>query len=178
MSQFETGETSDMADFVAKSTVKSAERVLAAPFASKDAMNTIIAGIITDNPWNCTSYTSGGETLAPVQKTSEYYTGKVVYENTEGKQVGYVTVRAGSSGAFDTITSTVLANTAMASAMGGTASHDSSEDNFSVTLKCHTETGELFNVRFNRTGVMVSSYEADSILTTIETWADTIPALA
>ncbi|NLV26152.1 MAG: hypothetical protein GXY48_03135 [Methanomicrobiales archaeon] len=167
-----------MADFVTKSTVKSAERVLASPFASKEAMNTIVSGIITDNPWNCTSYTSGGATLSPVQKSSEYYTGKVVYENNEGKQVGYVTVRAGTSGAFDTLISTVLANTAMASAMGGTASHDSSEDSFSVTLKCHTDTGELYNVAFKRDRVSISSFESDSILTTIETWADTVTALA
>ncbi|HOL42247.1 MAG TPA: hypothetical protein PLY78_10480 [Methanospirillum sp.] len=105
-----------MADFVAKSTVKSAERVLATPFASKTALNTIIT--------------------------------------------------------------TILANEALRTAMGGTASHDSSEDGFSVTLKCHAASGELYNVAFKRDKVTVSSFEADSILSTIETWADTIPALA
>lgn len=167
-----------MADFVAKSTVKSAERKLATPFASKEAMNTIISAIITDNPWGCTSYTSGGETLAAVQKTSEYYTGKIPYENVQGKTVGQISVKAGTAGAFDTNISTIVANTALASAMGGTASHDSSEDSFSVTLKCHSDTGELYNVRFSRDAINVSSYEADSILTTIETWADGITALA
>lgn len=58
--------------------------------------------------------------------------------------------------------------------MGGTGSHDSSEDGCSVTLKCHTDTGELYNVGFKREKVTVSSDEADSILTTIETWADTV----
>jgi len=61
-----TGGSSNMADFVTKSTVKSAERKLASPFESKAAMNTIINGIITDNPWGYTSYTSGGETLPAV----------------------------------------------------------------------------------------------------------------
>lgn len=73
---------------------------------------------------------------------------------------------------------TILANTALATAMGGTASHDSSEDSFTVTLKGHTASGVLFNVRFTRETITVSSYEADAILTTIETWADTVPDLA
>jgi len=62
--------------------------------------------------------------------------------------------------------------------MGGTGSHESSEDGFSVILKFHTDSGELYNVGFKREKVTVSSYEADSILTTIETWADTISELA
>lgn len=169
---------SNMGDFVSKSVVKSAERVLATPFASKDAMNTIISDVITENPWGCTSYESGGETIAGVQKSSEYYTGTVVYENVEGKQVGRISVRSSSSGAFDTNISTILANTAISSAMGGTGSHDSSEDGYSVTLKCHTASGELYNVTFKRDKVTVSSYESDTILTTIETWADTVSGLA
>lgn len=167
-----------MADFVAKSTVKSAERVLATPFASKATMNTIVGDILADNPWGCTPYTSGGENLPAVAKSSEYYTGTVVYENNDGKQVGRVSIRAPTSGAFDAIVTNVLADTALEASMGGTGSHDSSEDSYSVTLKCHTDSGELYNVGFKREKISVSSYESDSILTTIETWADTIPALA
>ena len=141
-------------------------------------MNTIIGDIMTDNPWGCTSYTSGGNTLPAVQKSSEYYGGKVIYENNDGKQVGTITVKAGTSGGFDTDISTILANTALATAMGGTGSHDSSEDSYSVSLKCHMPSGELFNVRFTRETITISSYEADSILTTVETWADTVPELA
>ena len=73
---------------------------------------------------------------------------------------------------------TILANTALETAMGGTASHDSSEDSFTVTLKGHPASGELFNVRFTRDTVTISSYESDSILTTVETWADTVSELA
>ena len=167
-----------MADFVPKSTVKSAGRKLSTPLASKTVLNTIIGNILADNPWSCTTYISGGETLPAVQKTSETYSGKVIYENTEGKAVGTITVKAPTSGAFDTDMTTILANTALETAMGGTASHDSSEDSFTVTLKGHTASGELFNVRFTRETITVSSYEADAILTTIETWADTVPELA
>ena len=167
-----------MADFVEKSVVKSADRDLATPFASKAVLNTIIGNILADNPWGCTSYVSGGVTLPAVTKSSEYYSGTIIYENNEGKQVGRISVRSPTSGAFDTSVATVLANTAIETAMGGTASHDSSDDGFTVTLKCHSATGELYNVTFKRDKVSVSSYESDSILSTIDTWSDTIPELA
>ena len=167
-----------MADFVAKSTVKSAERILATPFANKEAMNTIIGTILSDNPWGCTPYLSGGENLPAVQKSAENYTGTVIYENNDGKQVGRISIRAPSSAAFDTIIATILADNTIETAMGGTPSHDSSEDGYSITLKCHAANGELYNVTFKRDKVSISSYESDSILTTVETWADTVSELA
>ena len=62
--------------------------------------------------------------------------------------------------------------------MGGTPSHDSSEDGFSVTLKCHHSNGENFSVTLKRDSVTVSSYEADAIRTGLESWADTVAILA
>jgi hypothetical protein len=167
-----------MADFVSKSTVKSAERILATPFANKAALNTLIGDILVDNPWGCTSYVSGGENLPAVSKSSEYYSGTIIYENSDGKQIGRISVKSQSSAGFDTTVTNVLANEALETAMGGTGSHDSSEDGFSITLKCHAANGELYNVTFKRDKVSVTSYESDAILTTIETWADSIPALA
>ena len=167
-----------MADFVSKSVVKSSVRELSSPLASKAELNTIIGTILADNPWGCTPYTSGGETLPAVSKSSEYYSGTIVYENNDGKQVGRIAVRAPSAGGFDTTVTNVLAEEALETAMGGVGSNDSSEDGFSVTLKCHAANGELYNVTFKRDKVSVTSYESDAVLTTIETWADTIPALA
>lgn len=167
-----------MADFVSKSTVKSAERILATPFANKAALNTLIGDILAVNPWGCTSYVSGGENLPAVSKSSEYYSGTIIYENNDGKQIGRISVKSQSSAGFDTTVTNVLANEALETAMGGTGSHDSSEDGFSITLKCHAANGELYNVTFKRDKVSVTSYESDAILTTIETWADTIPSLA
>ncbi|WP_319580056.1 hypothetical protein [uncultured Methanospirillum sp.] len=74
--------------------------------------------------------------------------------------------------------STILATTALATAMGGTASHDSSEDSFSCVLKCHAASGETFNVTFKRDSVVISNYENDATLTGIESWADTVAILA
>jgi len=94
-----------MADFTPKSTVKSAERKLTTPLASKTVLNTIIGNILADNPWGCTPYLSGGESLPAVAKSSEYYSGKIIYENTDAKVVGSVSIKAPSSGGFDTIVS-------------------------------------------------------------------------
>ena len=169
-----------MADFVAKSTIKSAVRTLATPIATLAGIRTVIDAIVTNNPFSCTSYVSGGVTLDPVQISKEYYSGKVVFEDNTGKQVGYISINAATLAGFNTCVSTIMADSALAAAMGTGAagSHDSSEDKGSVTIKCHDANGELYNVTLNREQMTVSSYETDSILTTIETYADTVPALA
>jgi len=167
-----------MADFVQKSVTKSSGRTLTTKWDTIVNFGTLMQSIITNNPWGCTSYASAGETLAGVRQTSGYYAGKVVYTNTSGKQVGSITVKGPDSTAFSTGIATVLAATAITEVMGGTPSHDSSEDSFNCALTCHDPNGEVYKVTFTRDSVSVSGYEADSILTTIETWADSQPALA
>jgi len=46
------------------------------------------------------------------------------------------------------------------------------------TLKCHDANGELYFVNFTRDQVTVTSYSDDVILAQVDTWADTVPALA
>jgi len=58
--------------------------------------------------------------------------------------------------------------------MGGTPSHDSSEDSFSSTMKCHWSNGENFTITFKRDSVVVSFYENDAILTAVVTCVDTV----
>jgi hypothetical protein len=167
-----------MADFTTKSVTKSAERTLTSAIDTVANFLALVQDVIDNNPWGCVSYTSSGATVAGVVRGSEYYSGKVVYENTEAKTVGQISVRAPTSAAFSTDISTIIGTAALGTAMGGTGSHDSSEDSFSCTLKCHASNGENYNVTFKRDSVTVSGYEADSILTTIETWADTVAILA
>lgn len=167
-----------MGDFVSTSVTKTASRTLASPVADVETFNTIVSGVVSGNPWGCTSFESGGQTLAPVRVTKQYVSGKIVYENTEGATVGTISVNAPSSAAFATEISTLMADASLGTAMGGTPSHDSSGDNFSTALSCHAANGEVFKVTFTRGKVTVSGYENDSILATIETWADTIAALA
>jgi hypothetical protein len=63
-------------------------------------------------------------------------------------------------------------------AHAGTPVHDTENDSFSVTLRCHDQNGELYNVTFSRDRVTVQSYSDDAILAKVETWADTVPQLA
>ena len=60
---------------------------------------------------------------------------------------------------------------------GVPALRDISEDTFSKTLKCHASNGEIFMVSFKRDSISLTSYDAGSIRTTLETWAGGIPAL-
>ncbi len=96
----------------------------------------------------------------------------------EAKIVGYTTARAPTVTAFNSAVTAILADTALATGMGGDAIHVAEEDTFSATLKCHDASGEIYYVAFSRDQVRVSSYSDDAILTTIETWADTKTELA
>ena len=167
-----------MADFTQKSVTKSAERKLTTPIDTMANFVTLVNDFITNNPLGCVSYVSAGQTIAGVVKGSEYLSGKVVYEDAVAKTVGQISVKAPSSAAFNTDISTIIATAALGTAMGGTPSHDRSGDSFSTTVKCHHSNGENFSLTFKRDAVSISSYEADTILTAVETLADTVTALA
>lgn len=64
--------------------------------------------------------------LPEVQKSAGSYSGKIIDENLQGKTVGQISVKAPTSGGFDTIVTNLLANDAIDTAIGGTGSHDSS----------------------------------------------------
>jgi hypothetical protein len=108
-------------------TTKTAVRDLAAPIADLASFIALIQGILDTNPWGCTSYQAAGQTLPALAKT-----------------VGQISVKAPKSAAFNTNVSTIVANAALSTAMGGTPSHDSSEDKFLFTLRCHDTNGELY----------------------------------
>ena len=167
-----------MADFVQTSNTKTAVRELAAPIADATAFSTIVQGVITNNPFGCTAYTYGDVPQDPVMKTREAYTAYVLYEDAEAKTIGTVTARAKTVAGFTAAITEILANAALAAAMGGDAVCDSDSENYSCTLKCHDASGEVYYVTFSRDQVRVSSYSDDAIMAAVETWADTVPALA
>ena len=158
-----------MADFVQNAAVKSALRKLSAPLETMAVFKALITDIVTNNPWGGVDYVSGGATIDGCLRGSERYTGKVVYENNEAKTVGQISVSAQTSAGFATDISTILSTAALGTAMGGTPSHDSSEDTFSVQIKMNHTNGEKYTVTVKRDSISVSSYEADAILTAIET---------
>jgi len=60
----------------------------------------------------------------------------------------------------------------------GTALHDAENDTFSATIRCHDANGELYMLNFSRDRVTLTSYSDEAIRTAVETWADTVAALA
>ena len=167
-----------MADFVQSNITKSAIRELATPIASVSAFNLIVQSVITDNPFACVSYMTAGETHDPVEKTRESYTAKLVYEDVDAKSIGTASHRFNTMAGFNAGVTALLAATAVSTAHAGTALHDAENDTFAATLTCHDANGELYMLNFSRTRVTLTSYSDEAIRTSVETWADTVAALA
>lgn len=169
-----------MADFTPKSTVKSAVRELSAPIADYATFDALIAEIIENNPWGCTSYSSNGATIPGVVRGTERYTATITYENNEAKTVGTIPIRGPTMAAVNNAVTKILADATITSGFGSgvSGSRDTSEDTFSCTIKAHHSNGELYTVNLKRGSITLSSYEADAIRTALESWADTVAILA
>ena len=168
-----------MADFVQKTVNKTAVRDLAVPIADVTSFNALVQAVIDDNPFGCVGYTTkAGETIAAVVRNREHYTAKVNFvDGATGKRIGTVSLQSPSIAAFNANASEVLANTALATAMGGVAERDNARESYYAQLKCHDPTGDDYYVTFTRKTVRVSSYQDDAIKAAVETWADDVPEL-
>ena len=166
-----------MADFVQTAVSKSAQRVLRNQIGSLSALENLIADITTNNPWSCVPYIRSGVTMPPVDISARAYTGKVKYQDTMGKVIGEITVKTSTNAGFTTALSEVEQNADLEAAMGGIPAHDPMTDKWSIALRCCAAGGDLYTVTFTRDTVRVTSYIEDSLLATIETWADGIAIL-
>ena len=167
-----------MADFVQKTTVKTAVRKLANPIEDVTTFNTIVASVLTDNPFECVAYMTAGTNHAGVEKTKEYYVAKVVYQDNAANTVGNESGRYNTIAGFNAGAAAILANTALTAAHAGSPYRDTDNETYSATVKCHDVNGEIYMVTFSRDSMGLTSYSDDSIRTKVETWADTVPALA
>ena len=167
-----------MGDFVQSTNVKTAVRKLANPIADVDVFNNIVQAVITGNPFGCIAYMSGGTNHGPVEKSREAYTARILYEDTNAKNVGTVSDRFSTLAGFNAGVTALETNAGLATAHGGAANRDAEHESYSVTLKCHDPNGEIYMVVFGRDSVRITSYSDDAIRTKVETWADTVSALA
>ena len=167
-----------MADFVQNSQTKNAVRMLASPIADVTAFNSIVQSVITDNPFACVAYMTAGINHDPVEKTKEAYTARINYEDGNAKNVGNCSHRFNTLAGFSAGVTALMAAAAVTTAHAGTAVHDPADDAFSATLRCHDANGELYMLNFSRDRVSLTSYSDEAIRTAVETWADTVPALA
>jgi hypothetical protein len=167
-----------MADFIQKTNVKTAVRELATPIASVSAFDSIVQSVIADNPFGCVAWTEGEVAHQPVEKSRENYVAKIVYQDTEAKTVGTDSCRFDSIVGFNAGAAALLASAPLAAAHGGTAVRDPGSETYSATIRCRDPNGETYMVTFARDRVNLTSYSDDAIRTKVETWADTVAALA
>ena len=122
-----------MGNFVQSGVIKTAVRELATPIADVTAFAEVVDDVVTNNPFGCTAYQVGQrEPLPAVEKTREAYTARIIYEDDEAQTVGTVSAKCPTVAAYTANVATVLANAALASAMGGTAAHATDSDSFSA----------------------------------------------
>jgi hypothetical protein len=167
-----------MADFVQKTITKTAVRELATPIADVSAFDTIVQAVITANPFGCVAYTEAGVAHDPVEKSKESYVAKVVYQDTLARTVGNESGKFNTIAGFNAGAAALIASTALATAHGGTPVRDPASETYSATLRCRDPNGELYMVTIARDRVNLTSYSDDAIRDKVETWADSVAALA
>ena len=167
-----------MADFVQQSITKSATRVLTNPIADADTFETLVNAVVSSNPFTCTAYTVGGVAMDAVAITKRSYGARLVWEDTDAKNVGNTTEKYSTKAGFNAGVALIMANAQLATHHGGTCIHDPDLDTYSATIRCHDANGEIYNVTVSRDHIDVTSYSDDAILGKVETWADNVPALA
>jgi hypothetical protein len=167
-----------MADFVQSNETKNAVRNLAAPISDVTTFDGIVQSVIATNPFGCVDYMTAGTNHPGVEKTRENYTVRIGYQDVNAKTVGIGSHRFNGVAGYTAGATALMAAAAVNTAHAGTPVHDSENDSFSATVRCHDPNGELYNVTFSRDRVTVQSYSDNAILAKVETWADTVPALS
>jgi hypothetical protein len=167
-----------MADFVQKTIVKTATRQLASPIADVAAFNTIVESVLTGNPFGCVAYTVSGVSHPGVEKAKETYVAKIFYQDADAKTVGSDSGKFNSVAGFTAGAAALLASAPLTAAHLGSPVRDLDNETYSATLRCRDPNGELYMITFGRESVSLTSYSDDGIRTKVETWADTVAALA
>ena len=164
-----------VANFTQTQTVKAAERENFTPIADVTTFGGVVSDLVTNKP---------GADSAEI--ASEYYTLKLGIYDVELNKLGDVTVKLPSSTAYtaaidEIVTNGALDAVATACAEGATVERIQNDDVFSARVKL-TQTdengGEIYYVTLGRDATRLTSYEADAVMTAVETWADTQTALA
>jgi hypothetical protein len=168
----------NMADFTTSNTTKSAVRKLADPLTDVTAFDNIVQGVITNNPFQCVAYNAQGVNHPPVEQSKAGYTARVVYQDALAKTVALITIRAPTIASFTSVANHIVADTTIATALGGTPVRDLGNEKYASSVKCHDANGEIYFVNFSREQVTLTSYSDEAIRSRVETWADTVTALA
>jgi hypothetical protein len=166
-----------MTHFRSRPGSKSATRNLKHPIPDSAAFSAVVRRLLTGNPLGCTSYYALRKNFLPVMPVRERYTAKFVYHNGNGKQVGTSSEVYDSIEGYETGIASMITNMANIASHRGKVKHLKESDLFSVTLKCHDPSGELYFLSLARDKITVSSYTDDAIRKRVELWADSMPEL-
>jgi hypothetical protein len=172
-----SGDKRKMADFIETSNTKASTREFTDSINDLTVFQSVITSLIEDNPFECTSYYQSGVEIDGIVKSKEYYTAKFIFEDNEAKTVGTLSVKCPTVAAYNAAVTAVLADTALAAAIGGDCIHSSEKDTFSCTLKCHDPNSEIYYLTLTKEKARLTSYQDEAIRTKVETWADGVTAL-
>jgi len=142
------------------------------------AFSAVIRTLRLKNPLGCTSYYAQKRNFPPVMPVRERYTAKFVYLDTKGKQVGTSSEVYDSLDGYETGCASMITNMANIASHRGSVKHIKEADLFSVTLKCHDPSDELYFLSLARNRITISSYSDDAIRRKVEEWAGSVPELA
>jgi hypothetical protein len=166
-----------MTHFRSRPGSKSATRTLKKPFPDCEAFAAVVRALLVRNPLGCTSYYAVRKNFPPVMPVRERYTAKFVYLDGNGKQAGTSSEVYDSIEGYETGSASMITNMANIASHRGKVKHLKASDLFSVTLKCHDPSGELYYLSLARDRITVSSYTDDAIRKRVEKWADSVPEL-
>ncbi len=168
-------------DFIPTAIVKAAARTFTAPIVSAETFDGIITTLTGDtNPLGASGYQTAGQTLPGAAVADETYKATIEYiEETEGKTVGSIVITAPTRAIITAAAAHLVADTTLAGAtcFNGDAVQNTTKDSWNVRVRIHDPTGEIYYLTLTRKTLKLSSYEADEILTKVDTWADTVAAL-
>ena len=168
-----------MADFVQKNVTKTAQRKLANKIPDIAALNALKTSLLgASNPLGVTSYTVAGVTKPGIEMTRERYGLKFIGADAEDKKVSTLTQTINDQSKITSAETHITGSADIKDDMGAvTLIHDSGNDSYSMTFKCHDPNGELYTLSISRTAVSISSFSDDAIKTTVDAWADTQTSL-
>ena len=147
----------------------SAKRELTEPIADLAAFENVVSSLMNDETIGLTKKETG----------SISYTAKITYFDAAGDEAGKLSLTAPSKTAYEDGIS-LFTGTEAAETIGGvgaSASEDEDKALWNTRISCAIG-DDTFNVSINRDSITISGYAKPETLEAIESWADTVDALA
>ena len=117
--------------------------------------------------------------LTKRELNSATYKTRIDYFDAAGNDKGYVNIYATDKTAYNDMASLLSGTEAAetAAGVGGSASRDSTEDNWSTKYSCAVG-DDTFYITITREYMLISGFAKDETLAAVENWADTVEAFS